>query len=286
MYVSENMAEFHIKGSAQAHFASMHRTGGKGAHEITDGVIIVDVELRPRQGMNRVVEIPVTVKNGYLQQPVVMYHQGTPMIISQSALDDIMEGSEIDQSVKTDRPHMYAPPGTGSGRGHQNLSYFASGEMLTREHNREKEYYSKGKSEGDETEAKNKARRKMKRDLSKFNEPSQFEKEIQEFEPNYHTALHHVADTLEPGEHLDVTKANRDCDHLDVMERDRSDMLRLGQMVRLSEEVEVRYRGGGHDYVPKGTRGWLCRDIDGAGELFAMKLEDGSEIIVCADVLS
>lgn len=109
-YVTECLGEFQIQGTIKSRFAGMERIAGAGAHGITEGTIVIDVELRPTLGMTQIVEVPVTVKNGYMQQPGIFFHHGTPYVLSQSAIDDIMDEARFIDDVKPERKNMFCPP--------------------------------------------------------------------------------------------------------------------------------------------------------------------------------
>ena len=111
-YVSETLGDFNIPGTLRTRFAGMERESGKGGHGITNGTLLVDVEITPIKGMSQVVEVPVQVKNGYMLQPAVMIHQGCPMVIAQSAIDDLIASGTFDDKIKPDRKHMFSSPKT------------------------------------------------------------------------------------------------------------------------------------------------------------------------------
>lgn len=111
-YVAETFGAFAVHGSLAVRFAGMDRQAGYGAHGITDGAITVEVMVKPLLGMAQILEVPVTVKRGYLLQPGIFYHQGSPYILSQSALDDVMEGATFQEMPRASRKHMYCPPDT------------------------------------------------------------------------------------------------------------------------------------------------------------------------------
>jgi hypothetical protein len=110
MYVSEAFGDFDIAGTLRARYAGMQREAGQGGHGITEGTILVDVELKPIRGMTQVVEVPVYVHDGYMQRPGLMYHQGSAMVIAQSAIDELMDQAKYGDRVETDRRHLFAPP--------------------------------------------------------------------------------------------------------------------------------------------------------------------------------
>lgn len=110
LYASEALGEFRIDGRVKAHYQGLTRSAGEGAHGVTEGTIEVALDLIPMRGMTQTVDVPITVKNGYMIQPGIMYHQGSPYIICQSAIDDILSSSGISEPPETDRAHIYATP--------------------------------------------------------------------------------------------------------------------------------------------------------------------------------
>lgn len=62
--------------------------------------------------------------------------------------------------------------------------------------------------------------------------------------------------------------------HLDMAERPVDDMLSPGQSVRLKSEATVRDRGGVAYKVPKGSKGTVIRDVDGANWAYYVRFSD------------
>ena len=116
-YVSETFGEFNINGALKTVYAGLHRSAGSGGHDITDGTIAVQVEMTPVKGMTQRIEVPVTVKNGYMLSPGIFYHQGSPYIISQSAIDELVSDATFRDEVRPDRKNMFSPPRTSSAVG-------------------------------------------------------------------------------------------------------------------------------------------------------------------------
>lgn len=114
-YVSEAFGEFDIGGTLKTTYTGMEREAGHGGHGITQGTVNVEVELQPIKGVLQRLDVPVTVRNGYMLSPGLFYHQGTPYILSQSAIDELMRSASFKDEVKTDRLNMYSPP-KSSGR--------------------------------------------------------------------------------------------------------------------------------------------------------------------------
>jgi hypothetical protein len=62
--------------------------------------------------------------------------------------------------------------------------------------------------------------------------------------------------------------------HLDVAERPTKDMHTPGQRVRMKREHQVRGRDGIGYTIPRGARGKVIRDMDGAGRVYYVYFED------------
>lgn len=114
MFVSEAFAEFDVEGQIYPRYAGMSREAGRGGFGISNGEILVDVEIRPTVGIPQRVQVPVTVKNGYMIRPGLFYHQGAPYVLSQSAIDDVMQGSIFSEGKdvfdKVDRKNLFSVP--------------------------------------------------------------------------------------------------------------------------------------------------------------------------------
>lgn len=102
-YVAEILGRFDIKGSLRTSYVGMDRSAGSGGHGVTEGTITVDAMLIPLKGMTQTIEVPVQVKNGYMQEPGLFYHGGIPYILAQSSLDDIMQNASFPEPPKGDR---------------------------------------------------------------------------------------------------------------------------------------------------------------------------------------
>lgn len=108
MYVTEVLSQFHLNADTKMLVSRMNREAGYGQHGIIDGTINVEVTFRPPRGMAQVIEVPVTVKNGYMIEPGVFYSHGQPLIICQSALDDVMKEVVYDAGTKPDKKTMFS----------------------------------------------------------------------------------------------------------------------------------------------------------------------------------
>lgn len=109
-YVSEILSEYKIAGTFSARPTRSERRAGKGSHGITEGSITVEVEFKPGHGTSQVVEIPVQIKNGYLQRPGVMVLEGQPFVIAQSAIDELFDQASFGDPPQGSRRHIYSIP--------------------------------------------------------------------------------------------------------------------------------------------------------------------------------
>lgn len=116
LYVAETLGDFNIPGSVRTRFVGMERSAGHGGHGITEGVLTVDVEIQPVRGITQTIEVPVYVRNGHMLQPGLLYHEGTPYILAQSSINEILDQACIGGEVKTDRRSLYSPPKQASSR--------------------------------------------------------------------------------------------------------------------------------------------------------------------------
>jgi len=62
--------------------------------------------------------------------------------------------------------------------------------------------------------------------------------------------------------------------HLDVGERPTKGQFGTGQRVRLKSEATARDRGGVRYTIPRGTRGTVVRDVDGADRVYYVRFEE------------
>jgi len=123
-YVAETLGEYSTKANLRPRYLGMQREAGSGQYGITDGTIDIVVEVTPLGGMKQVIEVPVMVKAGYMLQPGIFFHHGTPYIISQSSVDQLMDDARFSNEVRTDRPHMFSPPASNPKQ-HTALPRFA-----------------------------------------------------------------------------------------------------------------------------------------------------------------
>lgn len=112
-YVVEALSDFVISGDLHPRYKGMRRDAGSGQYGIDEGRIDVIVDIKPIRGMQQRIEVPVLVKNGYMIQPGLFYHHGTPFVMAQSAFDALVDDALYADDVKVDRPNMYTLPTEG-----------------------------------------------------------------------------------------------------------------------------------------------------------------------------
>lgn len=247
MYVAESFGEYKIHGQVKTRFAGMNRTAGQGAHGITDGEIRVAVELVPTSGVSQLLEVPVTVKNGYMLQPGMFWCEGTPYILSQSAVDDVLEGVTFSKFPQPDRPSMFSPPPPKARKSASRDSRTAapsSSDVVKSMRPIDVERERKRKEDDYADEAKAKARRKQTNiDRGVTEKPKEEKKKL-------------------PG-----VAAN----------------LRPGALTRLAEEFYVPVGDEGHYVLDKGTRAIVVAHVDDG---IHIKHASGVEVIVPQQYLS
>lgn len=109
-FVSGILASFKIEGSVDCRPTRIDRQAGFGAHGITTGKIIVQADIKPYRGASQCIEIPVVVREGYLQHPSVFYANEVPYIIAQSSLDDVLERVSFNHKLEETYENMYSAP--------------------------------------------------------------------------------------------------------------------------------------------------------------------------------
>lgn len=108
-YASEALSAYNLHGQVTTRCLGTKRTAGEGAHGITDGEIVVEATIVPVFGMKSVIEIPIQVKAGYMLQPGLIVHKGIPMVLSQSAIDDIVSGDAYFDPPTSERKNLFSP---------------------------------------------------------------------------------------------------------------------------------------------------------------------------------
>lgn len=72
-------------------YTGMKRTDSRMAtKDLNHGVVSVTATIRTPIGVTLGIDVPVEIRNGHMVEPAVMFHGGTPYIISQSSIDRIV----------------------------------------------------------------------------------------------------------------------------------------------------------------------------------------------------
>lgn len=120
-FVSEALGQYEIQGTIESRYLGMHREAGRGGHEILDGTIVVGVDITPIQGVKQSIEVPITVKSGRMQEPGIFFFHKNPMVMSQSALTEVMDAGFLEDMPELDRQNMFSPPPTAEEQHARNV---------------------------------------------------------------------------------------------------------------------------------------------------------------------
>lgn len=90
-------------------YLASKRVGGYGQHGMTDGCVMLSLELKSPSGPSRIVDLPVFIHQGNVLEPSTLLCDGTPRVIAQSTFDDLIN-DRVFMTPDTARKHMYSPP--------------------------------------------------------------------------------------------------------------------------------------------------------------------------------
>lgn len=108
-FAREIISSFHWPTTPRLQYSGMRRTSaGVDDKHVDVGVITVTGNVRTASGVTLGFDIPVEIRNGKLLEPVVMIHNGSPYVISQSAIDSMVRNATTYGSVPT-RTQFSAP---------------------------------------------------------------------------------------------------------------------------------------------------------------------------------
>lgn len=108
LIVRKTLAEYSTPSEVELRYHGMRRASGHGAYGMNDGIVYVQATLHSVSGPRHHIDIPVVVRQGRVLAPSILMHNGTPRVITQNTLDDIVGMGEFTAQIP-DRPHMYAP---------------------------------------------------------------------------------------------------------------------------------------------------------------------------------
>lgn len=112
-FVIEALGEFRFEGQVRARPTSMRREAGGHRHEdLQEGLINVEVEIIPTEGLKQIIDVPVTVRNARMERPVMFLNQGVPYVLSQTALDQILQYSRFEYPQYPERNNQFVLPNT------------------------------------------------------------------------------------------------------------------------------------------------------------------------------
>lgn len=103
------LGSFSLPVPVSVRYLGMSRASGRGGHEIGEGTVHTELSFRTLSGVNRSVDVPVSVVAGHVLAPVVMLDQGYHYPITQDALTDLLRTGTFMMDAPT-RETMYSPP--------------------------------------------------------------------------------------------------------------------------------------------------------------------------------
>ena len=109
-FAGEILSEFKFPNHPNLSYGGMHRKSGSGAHDIHDGTIIVNAEIKSLTGIKNRFEIPIMVEGSRMLPPSVIFHNGNVEIIAQSTFDDMIDGTTSLKDMDFVKSMFSAPP--------------------------------------------------------------------------------------------------------------------------------------------------------------------------------
>jgi hypothetical protein len=107
--VREVVASFAWPTEPKLTYAGLRRTtAGLDAKQADNGVITVTGTVRTSTGVTLGFDVPVEIRNGHLLEPVLFFHNDTPVVLSQSGVDSMIKNATTygEMPIRT----QYAPP--------------------------------------------------------------------------------------------------------------------------------------------------------------------------------
>jgi hypothetical protein len=83
-------------------------SSGMNQHVLDSGVVTVTATTKTAMGTPLSFDIPVEVRDGYLLNPILMIHGGSPLVLSQSAIDKVIRNASTYCDVPIRK--QYSPP--------------------------------------------------------------------------------------------------------------------------------------------------------------------------------
>lgn len=313
MVVRQALGDYRIPTRIELRYHGMKRASGHGGFAVDEGVVFIQGTLHSLSGPRHHVDFPVVVRAGRVLQPSVLIHQGTPRIITQHTLDDIIGGGEFTASVP-DRHNMFAPPPEkNAAPSTRRVPLINPGMFKVKPSRMLINSAVRGVYAGDEEDEE--ADAEIHETIE--DESVLTHRAIMELSAELGLGYGEVVALLDAhgvsgaAEQLEIAARGvrafyspdqagglvrpgqegwnipgADGSHLDVGERPVADLLAPGQTVTAKSGIRWRDRGAVAYTIPKGTRGQVVRDVDGAGRAYLVHWPElGYSVPVPAEAL-
>lgn len=103
------LKEFRFPQPYDLRYIDMNRKRGSGGYQMDEGEILMELTLRSLSGAQHKIDIPVQVRNGRVEEPVVLIHQGIERTITQPTFDSILKSGEFVEEIP-ERRNLFSPP--------------------------------------------------------------------------------------------------------------------------------------------------------------------------------
>ena len=279
--VREILDSYSLPNRPQLGYSGIRAARLASNNKIDGGVITVHAEFRTRTGVNVGIDVPVEVRGGNLIEPSVVVFGGSPRIIAQSTFDDIVAHNTFTEQARI-RP-MYSAP------------LDKNQHELENKYRREQTRINKGLYSAAIRDAL--AGKTAQLDLSAKSPPGK-EKMVEKLKEEGYDAdsafaiawaqhnkehgksaqyVEHDYKSFDPARNVDPE------DFLQPAEQEPG--LAAGDTTSLSEEVEVRNRGGGVDVYSSGSKVTVVRDLAGDGTAYVVEFDDGLQAVIDSGLL-
>lgn len=231
-------------------YSGLRRSDNRVASGALDhGVVTITGTVRTPIGVNLGFDIPVEIRRGKMLEPSVMICNGTPMVLSQSAIDAISRDNSAYGQLPT--RSMYSSPHTRDE---------AKAYEPARQERRTPGIFS--------LSANAKALRELVRTRGAANVKVAAEVGL-------------YGETERPAPDVNAPSTDRD-----VALRDEDPMACPGATVKLRKTISAPTRGGGRVQYTKGTTATVLRDMAGDGKELYVEFKDGRRGVIPANFLS
>lgn len=103
------LEQFELPQQPEVWYEGMNRQSGRGGYQMRDGELMIGVRMRSMTGADRVISVPVVVREGRVYDPSLFLYSGGKRVMAQSSFDDIFTETTL-YAAAPDRAHMYQPP--------------------------------------------------------------------------------------------------------------------------------------------------------------------------------